>query len=129
MIDCYGMTDVGLVRSHNEDCFVANAEQGLFAVADGMGGAQAGETASRIAIETLTAEIAQHGPDATADSLERAVRLANDNIRREAAQNPEYEGMGTTVVAVLARPSKAFLVNVGDSRCYLWGVRVESCFA
>ena len=120
MIDCYGMSDVGLVRSHNEDSFVVNPEQGLFAVADGMGGAQAGETASRIAIETLTAEIAQHGPDATADSLERAVRLANDNIRREAGQNPEYEGMGTTVVAVLARPSKAFLVNVGDSRCYLW---------
>ena len=120
MIDSYGMSDVGLVRSHNEDCFVANPEDGLFAVADGMGGAQAGETASRIAIETLTAEIAQHGPDATADSLERAVRLANDNIRREAGQNPEYEGMGTTVIAVLARPSKAFLVNVGDSRCYLW---------
>jgi len=120
MIDCYGMSDVGLVRSHNEDSFVTNLEQGLFAVADGMGGAQAGETASRIAIETLVAEINQDGLDASAAMLERAVALANENVRWEAEQNPEYEGMGTTVVAVLARPGKLFLVNVGDSRCYLW---------
>ena len=120
MIDCYGKSDVGLVRSHNEDSFVTNLEQGLFAVADGMGGAQAGETASRIAIETLVAEINQDGLDASAATLERAVALANDNIRWEAEQNPEYEGMGTTVVAVLARPGKLSLVNVGDSRCYLW---------
>ena len=120
MIDCYGMSDVGLVRSHNEDSFVTNLEQGLFAVADGMGGAQAGETASRIAIETLVAEINQDGLDASAATLERAVALANENVRWEAEQNPEYEGMGTTVVAVLAHPGKLFLVNVGDSRCYLW---------
>jgi protein phosphatase len=120
MIDCYGMSDVGLVRSHNEDSFVTNLEQGLFAVADGMGGAQAGETASRIAIETLVAEIDRDGSDASAATLERAVALANDNVRGEAEQNPEYDGMGTTVVAALARPQKLFLVNVGDSRCYLW---------
>lgn len=120
MIDCYGMSDVGLVRSHNEDNHVANLEQGLFAVADGMGGAQAGETASRIAIETLKAEINRDGLDASAATLERAVALANENVRWEAEQNPEYEGMGTTIVAVLARPRKLFLVNVGDSRCYLW---------
>lgn len=120
MIECYGMSDVGLVRSHNEDNFVTDLEQGLFAVADGMGGAQAGETASRIAIETLVAEINQDGLDASAATLERAVTLANENVRWEAEQNPEYDGMGTTVVAALARPQKLFLVNVGDSRCYLW---------
>ncbi len=120
MIDCYGMSDVGLVRSHNEDCYIADQEQGLFAVADGMGGAQAGETASRIAIETLVAEMDQDGPDASAATLERAVNLANRNVRWEAEQNPAYEGMGTTMVAALSRLSKLYLVNVGDSRCYLW---------
>jgi protein phosphatase len=120
MIDCYGMSDVGLVRSHNEDCYIADQEQSLFAVADGMGGAQAGETASRIAIETLVAEMDQDGSDASAATLERAVNLANRNVRWEAEQNPAYEGMGTTMVAALARLSKLYLVNVGDSRCYLW---------
>ncbi|MDA1315706.1 MAG: Stp1/IreP family PP2C-type Ser/Thr phosphatase [Acidobacteria bacterium] len=120
MIDSYGTSDVGLVRSHNEDCYVVNQEQGLFAVADGMGGAQAGETASRIAIDTLIAEVSQDGPRASAATLERAVRLANRNVRWEAEQNPAYEGMGTTVVAALARPAKLYLINVGDSRCYLW---------
>ena len=120
MIDCYGLSDVGLVRSHNEDSYVTDREQGLFAIADGMGGAQAGETASRVAIETVVAELKEDGPEASAETLERAVKLANRNVRREAEQNPAYEGMGTTVVAALARPSKLYIVNVGDSRCYLW---------
>ena len=120
MIDCYGMSDVGLVRSHNEDSYVTDLEQGLFAVADGMGGAQAGETASRIAIETLVAELEQDGAAAGSETLERAVKLANRNVRWEAEQNPAYEGMGTTIVAALARLTKLYLVNVGDSRCYLW---------
>ena len=120
MIDCYGLSDVGLVRSHNEDSYVTDREQGLFAVADGMGGAQAGETASRVAIETVVAELNQDGPEASGETLKRAVKLANRNVRREAEQNPAYEGMGTTVVAALARLSKLYIVNVGDSRCYLW---------
>ena len=120
MIDCYGLSDVGLVRSHNEDSYVTDREQGLFAIADGMGGAQAGETASRVAIETVVAELNQDGPEASGETLKRAVKLANRNVRREAEQNPAYEGMGTTVVAALARLSKLYIVNVGDSRCYLW---------
>ncbi len=120
MINSYGMSDVGLVRSSNEDSYVLDPERGLFVVADGMGGAQAGETASRIAVETLAAEIRRAGADATPETLVHAVELANENIRGAAERNPAHAGMGTTVVAVLVRLPKAYVASVGDSRGYLW---------
>ncbi len=119
MINSYGMSHVGLVRSNNEDSFVAQPEIGLFVVADGMGGAQAGEKASRIAVDTLVAEIEKDGGKTPAESLARAVRLANQNVRWAAEQNPQDSGMGTTVVAMLVQPPKAYIISVGDSRAYL----------
>jgi protein phosphatase len=127
MIDSYGMSDVGLVRDSNEDSFIVDPERGLFVVADGMGGAQAGETASRIAVETLLNEIDEAGPDAFPDVLVRAVELANTNIRREAEQNVSCAGMGTTVVAVVVREPRVYMANVGDSRGYLWSKRELFC--
>ena len=120
MIKTCGISDVGLVRSHNEDSLVVDDELGLYAVADGMGGALAGETASRIAIETLVAEVGRDGREASASTLVRAVELANRNVRWEADHNAAYQGMGTTLVAVLVRLPEIHLVNVGDSRAYQW---------
>ena len=120
MIESCGISDVGLVRSHNEDSLVVDDTLGLYAVADGMGGALAGETASRIAIETLVAEVSRDGGEASAASLVRAVELANRNVRWEADHNPAYQGMGTTLVTVLVQSQGIHLVNVGDSRAYRW---------
>ena len=119
MMESYGMSDIGLVRAHNEDSFVIDKEHGFFAVADGMGGAQAGEIASQIAIDTLVAEVRRDGEDASLDTLTRGVELANKNIRAEARKNPAYDGMGTTIVAALSRPPKLAIASVGDSRGYL----------
>lgn len=127
MINSYGMSDVGLVRNSNEDSYILDPEKGLFVVADGMGGAQAGETASRIAVETLSAEIQRAGASATAETLVHAVELANENIRGAAERNPAHAGMGTTVVAVLVQLPKAYVASVGDSRGYLWTHRELFC--
>ena len=119
MIQSFGMSDVGLVRSNNEDSYLLKPDLGLYVVADGMGGALAGERASRIAVETVAQEIARAGLEASSEVLLGAVSLANENIRWEAEQNAQYSGMGTTIVAVLVRPPKAIIASVGDSRVYL----------
>jgi protein phosphatase len=111
------VTDVGLVRTNNEDC--AHAGQRVFAVADGVGGMPAGELASAIVIRALADLDAE--PD-EADPLARlrdAVESANRQIRDAAAANPAHEGMGTTVTALLLAGDQVALAHVGDSRCYL----------
>jgi serine/threonine protein phosphatase PrpC len=119
MIRSFGKSHVGRVRTNNEDSFRAQPELGLFVVADGMGGAQAGERASHITVETLVDEISKTGPNAELPELIDAVERANRSVRGEARAHPELAGMGTTVVAVIARPPRALVVNVGDSRAYL----------
>lgn len=110
-------TDVGQVRDNNEDeLLVANP---LFAVADGMGGAAAGEVASSTAISTLQEAFSAAGKP-TPDTLLNAARAANRAVWERAEANPEMRGMGTTLVA-LARvgiPAKVAIINVGDSRLY-----------
>ena len=118
MIDSYGLTHIGRVRAQNQDSFASLAEIGFHVVADGMGGARGGERASQIAVQAMTAQMQRAGEEAELDALVEAVRLANRNIRWEAEQNPALRGMGTTVVAALARQEKAWIVNVGDSRVY-----------
>lgn len=126
MIDCCGQTHVGLVRSNNEDSFGAVPDLGFFVVADGLGGANAGERASKIAVDTLVAEVRQAGDSATAKTLVEAIELANRTIRWEAEQNLALDGMGTTVTAVIVHPGLAEIVNAGDSRAYrLSGGRLE----
>ena len=105
-------TDVGQVRQGNEDAFVV--EPPLFAVADGMGGARAGEVASQLALSTIT-EMEKAG---TA-SLEDEVREANRIVFARAGEDERYAGMGTTLTAVLASPEAIHLAHVGDSRAYL----------
>ena len=115
----FGMTHVGLVRSNNEDSYAAEPNLGLFVVADGMGGAKAGERASSITVDTVMAEMKQAGDAANLDRLTESIQLSNRNVRWEAGQNRQYAGMGTTVVAVLVNETRAYFANVGDSRAYL----------
>lgn len=108
-------TDVGRVRQINEDS--VHAQDGLFLVADGMGGHSGGEVASAVAIETVAAV----GPPADIDELIEAVRSAHGAILERAADEPELYGMGTTLCAVARlADDRLGLVNVGDSRIYLF---------
>jgi serine/threonine protein phosphatase PrpC len=109
-------TDVGLVRSNNQDRLLeANP---LFAVADGMGGAAAGEVASATAIDALQEWFAGLGTP-TPDDLLRGAEKANRAVWDRAEANPEMRGMGTTLVSVaLVESGKVAIANVGDSRVY-----------
>lgn len=107
-------TDVGRIRSHNEDAVLADPP--LFAVADGLGGHEAGEVASHIAVETLR-DHAPRRPDASA--LRRAVRAANREVIRAAREGIGRWGMGTTLTAALVHGTRLTIAHVGDSRAYL----------
>jgi len=110
-----GATHPGEIRPINQDALFA--DRGLFVVADGMGGHQAGEVASRISVKTLA------GRDhSTVDELVAGVTAANDAVWEHASSGPEFKGMGTTLTALAVigdgRPPRLGLVNVGDSRAY-----------
>src|SRR5712692_8731445 len=107
-------SDVGRVRDGNEDGFLVDDEDGLYAVADGMGGHRAGEVASATAIETLQA--AYLG----GQRLDEAVGAANAAVFAKAADDAALRGMGTTLTAIaLEGDGTALLGHVGDSRAYL----------
>jgi serine/threonine protein phosphatase PrpC len=133
LLSTHGTTHPGR-RASNEDAFLVDAALGLFVVADGMGGHKAGEVAARLAIETIQEFIAHSGdirdltwpfgvrPDLSFDGnrLRTAVRLANTRVLEASEGRADYAGMGTTVVAALAREHRLTFVGVGDSRVYLW---------
>jgi protein phosphatase len=108
-------TDVGLIRSTNEDRYAVLPY--LLAVADGMGGVQAGEIASGMVIDVLsTSAYSDEDPER---DLGEAVRRANELVYAKASGREEYRGMGTTVTALLIRGDMAVVAQVGDSRAYL----------
>lgn len=109
-----GASDIGLVRSGNEDAYLI--EPPLFAVADGLGGHQAGEVASQLAIEVLYGNAPKH---ADAKALGRAVRLANAAVIEAAAQGRGRTGMGTTLTTAMVEGTRIAIAHVGDSRAYL----------
>ena len=122
-------TDTGLVRPQNEDAFMSRAEQGLFVVCDGMGGAPAGEVASELAIQAIARELKSHGEGEELEAspflphtqrLVDAVRQSNEFIYGEAQKDPRQAGMGTTIVGAWIREQIAGVAHVGDSRAYLW---------
>jgi len=130
----FGNTDQGKTRTNNEDAFLVNDRLGLYAVADGIGGHEGGEVASRLAVEALSGMLREQfaGSRSTAafddspeadqylSSLRDAIALANTTVRQAAAQDPALTGMGTTMTAVLLRPRTSVFVHVGDSRAYLF---------
>ncbi len=107
-------SNVGLVRTQNEDSFVAG--DGIYAVCDGMGGALAGEVASEAACRILM-ELGRQG--SPADELREAVRRANAEILRRSIEEPGMAGMGTTLTAAVRQGDAVVLAHVGDSRAYL----------
>ncbi|AZS14642.1 Stp1/IreP family PP2C-type Ser/Thr phosphatase [Paenibacillus lutimineralis] len=125
MIKTAYVSDVGRVRSVNEDStWVAGLEQGytLAIVADGMGGHQAGDTASRLTVETIVQDLqslpANLSSQEFGNELQRAILHANDIVYREAKEHVEYYNMGTTVVAVLLKEREGIIGHIGDSRVY-----------
>ena len=121
-----GKTDVGLRRHENQDTFaVEHGEKLLIAVVcDGMGGAEGGQIASSLAVETFMKEIrALLRADMTAEQLRElasfGVAKANTAVYQRARQDPAYQGMGTTLVSAVAGERDAVICNVGDSRAYL----------
>src|SRR5260370_22133864 len=103
MIEAFGTSDPGCVRNNNEDYYLIAPTIGLYLVADGMGGAQAGEHASKLAAETVRDVIDKGHAKADADMLVGAFEEANRRVMDAAAHDPSMEGMGTTLVAALQK--------------------------
>ncbi|HLH43744.1 MAG TPA: protein phosphatase 2C domain-containing protein [Bryobacteraceae bacterium] len=133
MLEAFGASDAGCVRGNNEDYYLVAPSLGLYVVADGMGGALAGEHASKLAAETLwqavqkRASCGSKGGAGEADAgakcenfLISAFHEANRRVMEAAASDPAMEGMGTTLVAALANNGALLVASVGDSRAYLF---------
>ena len=118
MLESFAISDKGCVRSNNEDYCLIDRERGLYVLADGMGGARAGERASRMAVETV-AETVRSSPERDSQVLIRAAEEANRRVLDAAQNDPLLEGMGTTLVAALDLETELAVASVGDSRCYV----------
>ncbi len=121
MVQAFGATDPGCVRTNNEDSFLVAPEVGLFIVADGMGGAQAGELASQLAVKTMSQAVADAGGKMNQEELITAVQHTNQTVHQAASESSAREGMGTTLVTLLEQngTGQDFLIaSVGDSRAY-----------
>ena len=133
MCRAFGLSDQGRVRKANEDAFACVEDLQLFVVADGMGGHNAGEVASQLAVEAIVAFVRRSSegtefswpygidPQLSFDGnrLRTAINLANRRVFRAAEEHDDYTGMGTTVVSALIAGGKLIVGHVGDSRLYL----------
>lgn len=130
-IEMAGLTHVGSVRDHNEDAISIDESLGLAVLADGMGGHRGGEMASAMTVSTIVDVLGMklkktgsgETDEATGYSRESlavhdAITLANTNVHDASNANPQYRGMGTTVVVVLFYDNRLTVAHVGDSRCY-----------
>jgi serine/threonine protein phosphatase PrpC len=118
MTEAFGLSDPGCVRANNEDCYRIAPDLGLYVLADGMGGAKAGEKASELAVETVIGAFREAG-QRDSQVLLMAVEAANNKVRESAKMDPALEGMGTTLVAALDMGEELLIASVGDSRAYL----------
>lgn len=135
-----GKTDVGKVRSNNEDNFHVDPEIGLSIVADGMGGHSSGEVASKLAVDVTSDSMRKFilngqkfilgkvNPQFSerANQLASSVRLSNQFIYETAKSKPQHQGMGTTIDCVLIQKNKISIAHVGDSRVYM--IREEKIY-
>jgi PPM family protein phosphatase len=119
MLEAFGLSDPGCIRPNNEDFYLLAPQNGLYVVADGMGGAQAGERASKLAVDTLAEIIAKSG-QAGAEMLAEAFQEANNRVMTAASNDVDLEGMGTTLVAALEAGPEILIASVGDSRAYVF---------
>ena len=121
------LSDIGKVRVTNEDAFALLPEQGLFIVADGLGGHRAGATASKIVVSVLPEMVKQRRAAVQDDETTTISQLLRDTIaelsltlREHAASEPGLAGMGATVVVACVQGAQAFIAHMGDSRAYLY---------
>jgi serine/threonine protein phosphatase PrpC len=127
----YGLTDKGCVRPTNEDWFAIDPALGLCVIADGMGGANAGEVAAHLAVDAVVDYVLEHDRDTSwpfgyddslspdGNLLRTAIHLANVQILEAAIAADHYAGMGTTIVAARASAGRLTVAHVGDSRLYV----------
>jgi serine/threonine protein phosphatase PrpC len=132
MIKSAGATDIGRRRQLNEDAMFVDDKSGLYVVADGMGGHNAGEVASKLAVETVSNFVRRSGDDEeitwpygvdpsisiNSNRLRTAIMLANKRVWKEADNREDYTGMGTTIVAGLVEDDAITICGAGDSRAY-----------
>ena len=121
----WGRTDIGLVRSENQDAYsiCEMKEYTSAVVCDGMGGTNGGRVASSLAVDVYQQEIEEKlrtgmNSQEMALAMSESVKKANEAVRQRAAENREYQQMGTTLVSAVAQKERAMLANVGDSRAY-----------
>jgi serine/threonine protein phosphatase PrpC len=122
-ITCAGRTDVGIIRSGNEDSYLMVPERGIFIVADGMGGHAAGEVASEMAVRFVARELGSLkglSDDQVADRMRSAIRAANGAIFQRTLTEHDKRGMGTTTTALVLYDTRFLIGQVGDSRAYLF---------
>lgn len=124
VIKTFSITDIGKVRKLNQDyVFTSDTAVGalsnLFLLADGMGGHNAGDYASRNTVETVLETVRNSTEDNPIRALRMAIEAANRNVYQEALQKEELKGMGTTLVAATILNSYLYVANVGDSRLYI----------
>jgi protein phosphatase len=139
VLRAYGLSDKGRIRPTNEDCFAVQEELGLCVVTDGMGGHNAGEVASRLAVDAVVDYVGRRGGNlsderrpgawpfgfdpslsAGGNLLRTAILLADMQIREAAVASHDYAGMGTTIVAARVTEGRLSVAHVGDSRLYLF---------
>jgi len=121
-ITCAGRTDVGIIRSGNEDNYIVVPDRGIFVVADGMGGHAAGEVASEMAVRYVARELGSLrglADEQVAERMRAAIRAANGAIFQRTLTEHDKRGMGTTVTALVLYDARFLIGQVGDSRAYL----------
>lgn len=119
MLEAFGLSDPGCVRTNNEDYYLLVKPLDLYLLADGMGGAQAGEHASKLAVDTV-AECVLKAGNSSGEVLLEAIQEANRRVLREAETDSTLHGMGTTLTACWRVGEELLFANVGDSRAYVY---------
>lgn len=130
MLKTFSITDIGRKRKVNQDYLYTSEEPvgnlpNLFIVADGMGGHNAGDYASKLTVETMVSEIEASFEKNPVRIFGKAISAANEKILQKAAETPALEGMGTTVVAATCLGKYLQIANVGDSRLYVIGREIR----
>lgn len=129
MLKTFSITDIGKKRKLNQD-YVYTSEKpvgslpNVFIVADGMGGHNAGDYASKYTVETMVSEMEKSGDTDPVRILGKAIETANERIRKKSEEDAQLEGMGTTVVAATFLQNRLEVANVGDSRLYVVNDRI-----
>ena len=127
-MQAWGLTEAGMIRQQNQDYYLIeklSRDQLLVIVCDGMGGARSGNIASKMAVETFSGEIkrtvrSNMKAEKINAMLRSALELANKAVHEQSQLSEEYQGMGTTLVAAFFQKDKLTVINVGDSRAYLF---------